>query len=687
MTTCCSLDISVVICTYTQERWGDLEAAVASIRDQSLTARETVVVVDHEPQLLERCGRRWPDMKVVDNNGSAGLSSARNSGVAASEGEVVAFLDDDARARADWLQTIAAGYADPSVIGVGGHVAADWEEARPAWFPPEFDWVVGCSYTGLPGEPCSVRNLIGANMSFRREVLDALGGFRPALGRVGARPSGCEETDLCIRALSRYPASVILYDPRARVDHGVPRSRARLRYFVERCRAEGRSKALLAGLVGSGHALSSERSYVRHTLTAGVRRDLGAALRGDRPRMLRAGAIGLGLATTGTGYLAGRREARGEPAEGGETAGGGRQRVLVATPRYPPDVGGVERHVFEVSRRVAAGGKEVTVLCTDPSGRMPERERSGSLTVRRVRAWPAGRDYHFAPRIYREIARGRWDLVHVQSYHTFVAPLAMLAALRHGIPYVVTFHGGGHSSPLRRALRGTQLRLLRPLLARAERLIAVARFEVELYGSQLGLPPERFALIPNGTDFAPSEPPRSTAVNGSVIASVGRLERYKGHHRVLDALPEILRTRPEARLWIAGSGPYEDALRRRAQRLGVADSVEIASAPDPQAMRARLAAAQLVVLMSDFETHPLAALEAVALGKPLLVADGSGLGELADRGLARAVSARSTPQELARAILHELEQPHVPPAVTLPSWDECAEAVAALYDSVNGQAS
>lgn len=679
MTRCGSLNISVVICTFTEERWNGLGNAVASVRDQSLKPREIVVVVDHEPTLLERARRTWPDLKVVPNDGTPGLSPARNSGVAGTSGEVVAFLDDDARAGPGWLEGIATGYDDPAVIGVGGPAVARWEDRRPAWFPPEFEWVVGCSYAGLPAEATAVRNLIGANMSFRREVLQAVGGFRPALGRVGSRPSGCEETDLCIRAAARFPAGAIVYDPFARVDHSVPASRGRLQYFIARCWGEGRSKALLSGFVGSQDALSSERSYVRRTLTAGVRRELGAALKGDPARLARAGAIGLGLATTAAGYLAGRSElGRGlrEATEAQEA-----RRVLVVTPRYPPDVGGVERHVFEVARRTAAAGREVTVLCTDDSGRLPKREGSGNLTVRRVHCWPAHSDLRFAPGIYREVVRGSWDVVHIQSYHTFVAPLAMLAALRRRIPYVVTFHGGGHSSWFRRSLRRTQLTLLRPLLARAEGLVAVARFEIGHYGRVLGLPAERFLLIPNGTDLPDVAPrPSSRTKGGTLIASVGRLERYKGHHRVIEALPDVLRARPDARLWIAGSGPYEPALRRLADRLGIGDRVEIAAVADRDAMSVRLGRADLVVLMSDFETHPLAALEALALGRPLLVADGSGLGELAERRLARAVSPRQGPGALATAILHELESPLEPIGVTLPSWEECAEALLALYD-------
>src|SRR5262245_54425674 len=115
-------------------------------------------------------------------------------------------------------------------------------------------------------------------------------------------------------------------------------------------------------------------------------------------------------------------------------------RVLMVTPRYFPYMGGVENHVYEVARRLARDGIDITILTADPSGKLPATEQAEGVSICRVRAWPAERDYYFAPDIYRMIIKGAWDLVHVQSYHTLVAPLAMFAALRARIPYVVTFH-------------------------------------------------------------------------------------------------------------------------------------------------------------------------------------------------------------------------------------------------------
>lgn len=676
-------EISVVICAYTADRLEAIARAIASIEAQTLPPLEVVLVIDHAPELLEVCRQRWPWLTVVPNEEKQGLSGARNTGVGESRGEVVAFLDDDAAAAPDWLERIAADYDDPSVVGVGGTVVPDWDGGRPRWFPAEFDWVVGCTHSGMPSERSEVRNLVGANMSFRRDSLVGVGGFSSDLGRVGTLPVGCEETDVCIRISDREADARIVYDPAATVSHEVPRSRSRFAYFRQRCSAEGRSKAVLTTLVGSDSGLSSERSYVRRTLPLGFARGLRDALRGDASGLARSAALVAGLLATTAGFARTRLSAATSVTPPGDEGGSEALRVMMVTPRSPLAQGGVERHVLEVSRRLAAAGATVEVLCTDPAARGVETQVLDGVTVVTVRAWPANRDYHFAPRLWTEIGQRRPDLMHVQSYHTLVAPLAMLRALTMRVPFVVTFHGGGHSSDLRNRARALQLRLLRPLLRRAERLVAVARFEVERYGPALGVPAERFALIPNGTEIGPV-PEGGEDVNGSTLATIGRLELYKGHHRVLAALPHVIESRPEARLLIVGKGPYEDALRIQAAELGVADRVEITSVPagDPEGMGRLLGGVSLVVLMSEFETHPLVALEAAAARRRLLVADAGGLAEIAADGFARSVPLDADPETVATAIVETLESPPPTDAPLLTSWDECAASLRDLYQAV-----
>lgn len=314
---------SVVVCVYTQDRWEDILAAVDSVRNQSMPAMETLLVVDHNEALLARLGARYAapspadggEVRVLANAGPRGLSAGRNTGIAAARGEFVAFLDDDAVAERDWLRYLAAGYGDPRVMAVGGRTLPAWASGgRPAWFPEEFDWVVGCTYRGLPPGKVRVRNVLGGNASFRRTAFDAAGGFATGIGRDGdRRPLGCEETELCIRLSRALPRAVLLIDDRAVIHHKVPRARTGFGYFRSRAYAEGLSKALVARSVGAGRGLESERRYATRVLPAGVARGLRDAVRGPgrgRGGAGRAGAIVAGVLTTTAGYLVGSARAR-----------------------------------------------------------------------------------------------------------------------------------------------------------------------------------------------------------------------------------------------------------------------------------------------------------------------------------------------------------------------------------------
>ncbi len=308
--------IAVVICVYTEDRWDQILAAVASVQSQTRPAAEIVVVTDHNDVLHDRLIAAYaaePGVHVTPNVEPAGLSGGRNSGIAATRSEVVAFLDDDAVASEGWLSALAAAYQDPGVIAAGGEIEPDWATRRPAWWPRSFDWVVGCTYEGMPTSSAPVRNVIGANMSFRRSILDHIGGFVHGVGRARGRPMGGEETELSIRAIRHDPSATILYVPEASVRHHVPASRATFRYYVLRCYAEGLSKAKVTRLAGREHGLASERRHAIFTLPRAALRDMGGAIRHADPALAgQAFAIATGLLTTTAGYVVGSAQLRGD---------------------------------------------------------------------------------------------------------------------------------------------------------------------------------------------------------------------------------------------------------------------------------------------------------------------------------------------------------------------------------------
>jgi glycosyltransferase involved in cell wall biosynthesis len=296
---------SVVICVYTFDRWDDILAAVGSVQSQTTPPSEIAVVVDHNPDLYRELRRELREVTVVENRMERGLSGGKNTGIEVTSSDIVAFLDDDAVAHPDWLGHLLDAYTDDHIAGVGGTTLPLWETARPRWFPEEFDWVLGCTFTGR--DPGPVRNLLGGNASFRREVFSVAGGFPVDIGRTSAqsRPLGCEETEFCIRVNQHRPDWTFVFEPQAVIWHRVSAARERFDYFRSRCFAEGLSKAAVTRSVGVAEGLSAERKYTTRVLTRGVAKGFGDALRGDRAGIERACAISVGLLTTAAGYARG----------------------------------------------------------------------------------------------------------------------------------------------------------------------------------------------------------------------------------------------------------------------------------------------------------------------------------------------------------------------------------------------
>ncbi|WP_134321755.1 glycosyltransferase [Cumulibacter soli] len=329
--------VTVVIAAYTLRRADVLRRSAFAAVQQLRADDEVAIVVDHNDELLAWAKRELDGVRIVPNESSSGLSGARNTGISHARGDIVAFLDDDAVPRSDWLATLRARFTDQSVVGVGGGIEPVWLSGRPTWFPDEFGWVVGCDYRGLPPAGARLRNPIGANMALRRDAFEAVGGFAAGLGRVGTLPAGCEETELGIRIGQHLRGQVIVREPRAVVDHEVPTDRGTVRYFLTRCWHEGKSKAALTRIAGATDGLSAERGYVARILPSGVARSVLAAARGDGSGFGRAGAIGLGFASVGAGYLAGlTRRARKADDEVGTDADKQQTRPAADPPAVRP---------------------------------------------------------------------------------------------------------------------------------------------------------------------------------------------------------------------------------------------------------------------------------------------------------------------------------------------------------------
>ena len=255
---------------YLRVHRGPLVAAqrsVASVETQTSPPIEIIVCIDHNEELLRKSEEYFRNARpagampliVLANKYDGRLGSARNTAAEFASGEVLAFLDDDAAAAADWPERLIAPYDDERVGAVGGAPLPVFEVNRPRWFPHEFDWVFGCAYRGLPLTRAPLAHLIGANMSARHSALREVGGFHS---------DDHDDMDMCHRIA--YAQHRVLYEPLAIVHHFVPASRTTWHYFWRRCYLVNQGKVEAFANMQEASSLGAELSFVTRTLTMGV---------------------------------------------------------------------------------------------------------------------------------------------------------------------------------------------------------------------------------------------------------------------------------------------------------------------------------------------------------------------------------------------------------------------------------
>ena len=263
--------VSVVVCEHTMARYDDVKEAVESLFDQTHDDVEVVLVSDGNERVCERFEAEYGDradivVRCLDDN--VGLLDARNAGAEAASGEVVAFMDDDAIADADWVAELVAVYESSDLPAVGGKMVPAWVAGKPSFLPAEFYWLVGVTHRGFADGPGEVRNTFGSNISFRREVFLELGGFDTDIGgRQGDANLQGGETELCARMAETYGHGVY-YNPDAEVAHKVFEYRTSLRWLLDRAFWQGYSKRAMETLVPA--STGAESTFLGHLLRQSV---------------------------------------------------------------------------------------------------------------------------------------------------------------------------------------------------------------------------------------------------------------------------------------------------------------------------------------------------------------------------------------------------------------------------------
>lgn len=270
--------ISLIIPCYTMDRFRDITELLDSVWAQTYKNIETMIVVERSPELAESIRqyigeRSYNGMRVLYREGPWGVSASRNLGASQAQGNIIAFVDDDALLFPNWAEELVKTYdGNSSVIGVTGSIIPLWEEDSMKWFPREFYWIFSCTYWDMT-ENTEVRNGYSTNLSFRQEAFKKVAPFRTTLGvkgrgQEGWQEPGAEEVEFSLR-LRQKTGKRIIYNPNVKVQHKVYKYRMTSKFIARRTYWEGYAKALMTRLHNSSSSkdvLSVEWALLRRIL-------------------------------------------------------------------------------------------------------------------------------------------------------------------------------------------------------------------------------------------------------------------------------------------------------------------------------------------------------------------------------------------------------------------------------------
>jgi glycogen(starch) synthase len=381
---------------------------------------------------------------------------------------------------------------------------------------------------------------------------------------------------------------------------------------------------------------------------------------------------------------------------------------------YPPIVaGGLARHVHKLTEAIARQGHRVDVV-TRGRPQDPATEDVGGVRVHRIPEPPAPRDLgefvawvetlndHLLERAHRVGRKRKFDLVHGHDW--LVAPAAGMFGWDAGIPFVSTIHAtewGRHRGYVQRFPQ-THIHGVESWMARrAEHVITCSHYMREHVRDIYGTRQDQVSVVPNGIDPDDLQPlddldvlrARFAAPDERLVLLCGRLVYEKGFQLALEALKPIVQDLADVRFVVAGSGTYEEQLKRQARELGLMEHGTFLGWIGDDVLHSLYRIADLTVVPSLYEPFGLVALEAMASGCPCIVADTGGLREVVPPGervglrfnggdaehLGVMIERMLTDEPLRERLILEASE-----HVLRFDWSEVAEQTARLYRHVAG---
>lgn len=388
-------------------------------------------------------------------------------------------------------------------------------------------------------------------------------------------------------------------------------------------------------------------------------------------------------------------------------------RVLMLSWEYPPRlVGGLGRHVYELSHALAAQGVGVEVVTAGSQTRTPEPEASRLRVYRNP--GPELQPLDFITQIHQlnlgllEAAiplATESDVIHAHDWLVAFAARTLKHAFR--LPLVATIHAteygrnGGLHNDLQRYIHGAEWMLG----YEAGQVVVCSEFMRQEVGRVLTLPGDKVRVVPNGVDpgrlaLSPAQRRRLAQFRANlapagaqVVLFVGRMVREKGIDVLVEAAPRVLARHPQARFVLVG-GPEAGWLAQRAAALGVGDQVRLMGFVPEEDLALYYACAQVAVFPSLYEPFGIVALEAMAAGVPVVVSDAGGLPTVVEHEVTGLTTYAGNAESLAWGICRVLDDPEQARARAAAArrrvrerftWEQIAKQIAITYrDALTG---
>lgn len=361
-------------------------------------------------------------------------------------------------------------------------------------------------------------------------------------------------------------------------------------------------------------------------------------------------------------------------------------RAALLSPRtLRTKAAGIEQSVLHVGKYLQKKGVQVEVYCTAEQAQPPHVFEE--LLLREYPAIAPGENYFLSIPLYRDLCAFDGEIIHCNGYNNLVSVAGILAKKKNQ-KIIITMNSSGSSSRVRRMLHTPLLWFFQLFSGRLDKIICVSQWEMDYFSKNLPQARKRMVMIPNGIDVK-AFTKNAGKKTPHMILSVGRLVKNKGHHRLIAAMPHVLRTHADATLHIVGEGPEEKNLTQMASELGISSNV-IFHGNIPFSERARLiqlfSRAHVFALLTDQESQGIVFGEAAAAGLPLLLVDKGVMHEYVAHGVAAGIDEPDNAAAVGQALIKLFEKKNKGKNIDfIWSWDKVGEAVYHVYQELAGE--